>query len=547
MNYFRMKRSKYKERFITDILMGDMESGDVGFLIYAYNKLGLRGNKRIRQMWKAYKKISQNPAYEDIIRIIVEEIFQKGNKELFNDLMAYYLERFPDVKEGFENNEDNIEEWVKIYDGPDNKSDSGLPSFLRKSFVMLYCVTYGEPGAVKGFLTIWGEWRNEHYMDGKYSFYDKQRNRGTTIQMLCEHAGAINSRYIHRQYEEIIKQQRKEMADYYEIEEDEIEEFVLESILHSTENLREIDNSLYAVEFENIQDGLNHICKKYHMNQLELWDYSNWRHYLDMIKDIFIDWCKRECRNFMLEQLDEGVIDMEEASVFVHGDPERCLSELMVMFWFECYAMNQQKIWDEYYSNFSFDRPEKDSEELCMANARLTDELSQCKKKLQQYADADSERKRKENKEAKKADRQYIEKIASLEKKLEEYEIEMAHQKKVLSDMDTYISLIETGNNLNDATEEADISKIYNNNILFVGGLPEMISRLKAVFSTATFVDNETMAFPQKIDLIVLLGGDTDNALYYTYIGFARDKGIEVIYCNGSNAESITMQVAGCL
>lgn len=316
MNYFKMKRSKYKERFITDILMGDMESGDVGFLIYAYNKLGLRGNKRIRQMWKTYKKISQNPAYEDIIRIIVEEIFQKGNKELFNDLMAYYLKRFPDVKEGFENSEDNIEEWVKIYDGPDNKSDSGLPSFLRKSFVMLYCVTYGEPGVVKGFLTIWGEWRNEHYMDGKYSFYDKQRNRGTTIQMLCEHAGAINSRYIHRQYEEIIKQQRKEMADYYEIEEDEIEEFVLESILHSTENLREIDNSLYAVEFENIQDGLNHICKKYHMNQLELWDYSNWQHYLDMIKDIFIDWCKRECRNFMLLLLFPGRLHGRSNSFF---------------------------------------------------------------------------------------------------------------------------------------------------------------------------------------------------------------------------------------
>ena len=547
MNYFRMKRSKYKERFITDILMGDMESGDIRFLIHAYKKLGLRGNKRIRQMWKTYKKISQNPVCEDIIRIILDEIFQKENKELFNDLMAYYLEKFPYVKEAFENNEDNIEEWVKIYDGPDNKRDSGLPAFLRKSFVMLYCVTYGEPGAVKDFLTIWTEWWNEHYMDGKYSFYDKQRNCGTAVQMLCEHAGAINSRYIHRQYEEIIKQQRKNMADYYEIEEDEIEEFVLERILRDTENLRDIDNTLYAVEFENIQDGLNHICKKYHMNQLALWDYSSWQHYLDMIKDIYIDWCKRECRNLLLDQLDEGVIDMEEASVFVHGDPERCLSELMVMFWFECYAMNQQKIWDEYYSNFSFDSPEKDSEELCMANARLTEELSQCKKKLQQYADAESERKRRENKEAKKADRQYNENIALLEKKLKEYEKEVAYQKEKLADMDTYISLLESGNEPENSVENVDYSKLYSHRILFVGGLPETISRLKSVFSTATFIDNETMSAPQKTDLIVLLTGYMNHALYYKYIGLARDKGIKMTYCNGSNIDLITKQVACCL
>lgn len=547
MNYFRMKRSKYKERFITDILMGDMESGDIGFLIHAYKKLGLRGNKRIRQMQKIHKKISQNPACEDIISIIVEEIFQKGNKELFNDLMAHYLERFPYVKEGFENNADNIEEWVKIYDGPDNKRDSGLLAFLRKSFVMLYCVTYGEPGAVKDFLTIWTEWWNEHYMDGKYSFYDKQRNCGTAVQMLCEHAGAINSKYIHRQYEEIIKQQRKEMADYYEIDEDEIEEFVLDSILRDTENLRDIDNTLYAVEFENIQDGLNHICKKYHMNQLELWDYSSRQNYLDMIKDIFIDWCKRECRNYLLDQLDEGVIDMEEPSVFIYGDPERCMSELMVMFWFECYAINQQKIWDEYYSNFSFDSPEKDSEELCMANARLTEELSQCKKKLQQYADAEAERKRIENKAAKKANHQLTEKIAMLEKKLEEYEKEMARQKEVLLARDTYIDLLEAGNDMEGYVKEADISKLYSHRILFVGGLPEIISRLKSVFSNATFIDNETMPAPQKTDLIVLLTGYMNHALYYKYIGLARDKDIKMTYCNGSNIESITMQVASCL
>ncbi|MCM1236331.1 MAG: hypothetical protein NC489_40130, partial [Ruminococcus flavefaciens] len=166
------------------------------------------------------------------------------------------------------------------------------------------------------------------------------------------------------------------------------------------------------------------------------------------------------------------------------------------------------------------------------------------KKKLQQYADADAERKRKDNKEVKAAGRQYIEKIGLLEKELAKREEYEAEQEEMRADMDSYISLIESGNDFEDSVENVDdYPKFYSSKILFVGGMPDMVSRLKAVFCTSTFVGNENAPLPQKTDLIVLLAGQA-RAQIYKYIRFARNKGIKVVYCNGTDIELIKKQIA---
>lgn len=553
MFYKEINRHEFLERVITDILYADMEEGNVEFLKLAYDKLGLHDGKRIMKMRKKYNKISQNIAnavHEDIIGIIVEEICRKGNKGLYDDLMTYYKERFPHVKEKLENSENNAHKWMDIYESL-SQNDREIVAFLKKSFVLLYCITYGQKEAIKTLLDICKEedWMNEHYKDGKLLFYDRLKIRINSVLQIFEECDGLDISEYDFMSDRLIKEQREMMADYFQIEPEEIEEFVLDHILCNMHGIYGDGNELFDMKFEGIQDELNDICKKYHITQLEFWDSSIRQHYIEMIKKIYRKWCKRENRNLISDGHEDGdsLVVYGYTSPFNHGDAERCLSELMTLFWFENYAINQQKFLDEYYKNFSFDSHGKDQEELRQANASLTEELSQCKKKLQKYVDAESERKRIENKEAKKADRQYVEKNALLEKKLEEYEKEMAHQKEMLANRDTYISLLESGNDSENSVENVDYSKLYSNRILFVGGLPEMISRLKSVFNTATFVGNETMAVTQKTDLIVLLTGYMNHALYYKYIGLARDKGIKVTYCNGSNIESITTQIAGCL
>ena len=550
MYYKKIERHEFLERVITDILYADMEEGNVEFLKLAYDKLGLHDGKRIMKMRKKYNKICQNIAnavHEDIIGIIVEEICRKGNKGLYDDLITYYKERFPHVKEKLENSEDNAHKWMEIYESF-SQNDREIAAFLKKSFVLLYCITYGQKEAIKTLLDICKEeeWMNEHYKDGKLLFYDRLKIRINSVQQIFEEGDGLDISEYDFMSDRLIKEQREMMADYFQIEPEEIEEFVLDHILCNMHGIYGDGNELFDMRFEGIQDELNDICKKYHMTKLEFWDASKRRHYIEMIKKIYKKWCKRESRNLISDGHEDGdsLVVYGYTSPFNHGDAERCLSELMTLFWFENYAINQQKLLDEYYKNFSFDSHGKDQEELRQANASLTEELSQCKKKLQQYADAESERKRIENKAAKKADHQLTEKIAMLEKKLEEYEKE---KKEMLADIDTYISLLESGDEPENSVENVDYSKLCSSRILFVGGLPEMISRLKSVFNTATFVGNETMDVPQKTDLIVLLTGYMNHALYNKYIGLARDKGIKMTYCNGSNIESITMQVANCL
>ena len=113
--------------------------------------------------------------------------------------------------------------------------------------------------------------------------------------------------------------------------------------------------------------------------------------------------------------------------------------------------------------------------------------------------------------------------------------------------MREYIRLVEAAGDKAIKAEEADYVKIFNHKIVFVGGAPETKSRLKAVFRTAAFIKDENMPVPAKADLIVLLAGNTDHALYYKYIGAAREKRIKVIYCNKTEIESVTAQVCNSL
>lgn len=236
MHYKKINRNEFIERVITDILYADMEGGNVGFHKLAYDELGLHDGKRIMQMRKKYNKISPdigNAVYEDITGIIVEEICRRGNKDLYDDLMTYYKERFPYVKEKFDNSEDKAHKWMEIYDASFTQNDSEIAAFLKKSFVLLYCITYGQKGAVKTLLDICKEekWMNEHYKDGKLLFYDRQKIRINSVQLISEERDGVDISEDDFMLDRLIKEQRELMADYFQIEPEEIEEFVLDHIL----------------------------------------------------------------------------------------------------------------------------------------------------------------------------------------------------------------------------------------------------------------------------------------------------------------------------
>lgn len=556
-----MKIKEITRRLIVDILYAALEDGDVGFLKNAYDELKLHDNKRIRKMRKNWNKISSkavNTVYEDIIGIIVEEICQKANRGLLDDLMGYYLKRFPDVQERIDDFGDDIEglldHQTSIYpfvqerdedEGEyrisainDNFSESGsdYADFLKRSLILLYAITAcKEKGA--GVYTYIGKFQKQmlsHYKASRFLFYARQQKIGYRIQWLKNKK--VNKTFdSDSQY--FIIHMRNLFSMVYEMAPEKMEEFILDEVLCMGDELQEYNNTLYNLNPIGIGEMMGSICKKLHMNSLEILDSTNRKKYIGAIKEIFEEWCRNEMGNIRFEYCNGLATGSHKIDKLDLG---KCVSEVAAAFLFQCYVESQQGIWDDYYKNFSFDSKAEVMEELYEKCSRLNDENIQYRKKIQSYEEADSLRKKQQNKKAKESDRQYTEKIALLEKQIGE-------RAMLQENMGEYIRLVEAAGDDAIKAEEADYVKIYNNKIAFVGGAPENVSKLKAVFRTAAFIKDENMPVPAKADLIVLLAGNTDHALYYKYIGAAREKRIKVIYCNKTEIESVTAQVCNSL
>ena len=560
-----MKIKEITRRLIVDILYAALEDGDVGFLKNAYDELKLHDNKRIRKMRKNWNKISSkavNTVYEDIIGIIVEEICQKANRGLLDDLMGYYLKRFPDVQERIDDFGDDIEglldHQTSIYpfvqerdedEGEyrisainDNFSESGsdYADFLKRSLILLYAITTCKDNSTGAhtYIRKIQEQMFANYKDEKFLFYDRQQKIANRIQWVKIIEG--DSCYFTRFKTLFIQDMRRLFSQVYDIAPEKMEEYILDEIIGMGGELHEYKNTLYKLNPIGIREMMDSICKKLHVNTLEILDSANREKYIRTIKEIFEKWCRNEMANIGYDYNYDLGTGINEPVGIDELDLERCVSEVAAAFLFQCYVEIQQGIWDEYYKNFSFDSKAEVMEELYEKCSRLNDENIQYRKKIQSYEEADSLRKKQQNKKAKELDKQYTEKVALLEKQIGE-------QALLQENMREYIRLVEAAGDKAIKAEEADYVKIFNHKIVFVGGAPETKSRLKAVFRTAAFIKDENMPVPAKADLIVLLAGNTDHALYYKYIGAAREKRIKVIYCNKTEIESVTAQVCNSL
>ena len=211
-----MKKKELIRRFVTNILYAGLEQGDVGFLKKNYNELKLYDKIRISEMRIKWNKVSSkaaNAVYEDIIGIIVEEICQKGNRELLDDLMEYYLKRFPDIQKSTEDFGDDIEGQLEyqlgIYpsvqgkDGNDGghrisvnnenspESVSDYTDFQKSNLVLLYAITACKENGTEAYTYIkkFQEQMRGNYKDKRFLFYDRQRKIVDRIQWVKNKKG----------------------------------------------------------------------------------------------------------------------------------------------------------------------------------------------------------------------------------------------------------------------------------------------------------------------------------------------------------------------
>lgn len=542
MDYKMLIKNKYFKKAVTDVLYSDLEAGNVDFLKMAYEHLEINMEwiMKVRENNSKIASKATYVVYEDIISIIVEEICHKKNKELYQCLIEFYLDRFPDTKKRFEDCGNDAKKWTDLcfhLIGLNSPSD-----MLESNYMFLYIITYGEGEDVKIFLKK-HRGAMELCQGEQFIFYEK-KNKIVDCCDWLEKFYHVHNLETSKMFLTMVKNCKNALADYLKESRDEFKAHYDEILFYYMVE-KEYSGKHMGVYSIDVIGGMDSICKKYHVNQPALVS-SKTRVYLKVIRNIFNQMCMELLFNYCTYTEEAGNrVSLEEiCSRLKFRSPEIVISELTSRFWIECYMMSQKELFDEYYNDFSFDKNGMDKEKICKENNCLKDELSKCKKSLQQYADADAERKKQQNQEAKKENRQNNEKITSLQKQLDEQKKAFEKQARTMEDMKEYIALVESANNIESDSEKLDISKIYQHRILFVGGRQETVTRLKAVFSTASFVTNETMQIPQKTDIIVLMAENMNHALYYKYIGHAREKGIKVIYCNGTNVETITNQVA---
>ncbi|MCM1258606.1 MAG: hypothetical protein NC307_12220 [Roseburia sp.] len=546
MKYFDYMETCYVESLATDILYADMNiKGNVDFLTMAYDKLGIDA-VRVMKMRKKWPKISSRAVhaiYEDIIGIIIEELCQKGNSDLCMDLIDFYSQRFPFVKEQLGDCRQGAKELLCTAERI-QKSDSD--DLILQSFTLLYCYAYGDSGVRRTLLMdrLYVHRRYiDHFRGARNCFLEDE-----DILPGCNHWGGepitISEFKNTELFREFVETQKDVVSEFCGVITSRFEPFFVEYLTM----LDMLNFSYVNLDGLATLENWNAVCRKHGRNQLIIFEAKD-AVYLDMLRDIFEGMCMKEVILRCPGDSDEddettGIEILEEICKQKINNPEAFLKELMLTFWFECYLMSQEEMYDKYYEWMSYDLAGIDIKETIKENDRLKEELSQCRKKLQQYADADSERKKQQDHEAKKDGRKNNEKIASLEKQLEEKNRALEKQAETMENLKAYAALVEDASNLMSGTESVDISKIYQHKVLFVGGRQETVTRLKAVFSTAGFVADETVQTRQKADLIVLMPGLKHQSTYYEYIGFAREKGIKVTYCNGTDVEAITRQVA---
>lgn len=330
---------------------------------------------------------------------VLQEIHQKDNKELYVDFMNYYLKRFPAVQERIDEYGDDIEGLIEhqmeIYpflqceeiDCEDYISynmgfqvdafpdcDGDYSEFLKRSIILLYGITNCKSSRVKTYLEELRLNIDRHCENGKYLFYDRQRNRGDIIQWLKKEENYECSDYGLAKYTDIMRQMASESL---KVEPENFEEKIFDMVLNSIENLYDSGKSLYKMQYLNSSDILYGICKKLHMNIVEIWWDGDWELCIDRIREIFKEWCKNEYYNIEFSRC----YDANEKEI-LSSVPIRCVDDVISIFLFECYAVSQQSMWDEYYKNFSFDSMDVVVEELRKECDRLNAENIQYRNKL---------------------------------------------------------------------------------------------------------------------------------------------------------------------
>lgn len=508
---------------ITNIIRKDVNRGDTEFLEMVYTRLRLQDNGRILEkapyLYKLLASDIRDNLYVSITDIILDEIFDEDNREIFSLFMAYQMSRFPSIRDDaakYDMDEGLFESYIK------NEPESLYST--EKESRLLYHLLCQKNEANRNAIIKHYEKKCLVYEEDIYSI-----DPLTELSQILE----ISDLKSNRTYQKFLSDQRKIITDYLGIKYGSLERFLINPVAWKSDCKKDewmqfigleanLMNVLQKHEFFTnfyIEDKDEKLC-----SDIINWNFENLCN--SMLFNMSLYFCVRERKPTLNELI--SITSIEDPQIFI--------VKLFILFHYDLLAEEMEKIISELYKNVSFDcmSGADREQELVSENSCLRSEVEKLKEKLEQQDAVHRKAILKQSKEAKKERHEYEDQIRRLKKQLE-----AAVKSNCNPDR---MSVYKEGMTEESAPEEKDkksigMSVLSDKKILFLGGSPKMVRKLKKKFSDAYFVNEKNTSFPDRVDLAVILADFASHSLVQKFKSWNKD--VKIMECRFTNVDMI--------
>ena len=365
---------------------------------------------------------------------------------------------------------------------------------------------------------------------------------------LIEEKWGIDDLYENKIFMRFVKKRREDLASFLKCGETKLHLFLFHIVFEHIEYKNSKNTKPQKKELqrfsEKLFDKLEVVCKK---NVIGMqWLIPNTENALPELLDECINqslceivWSKYIEKQDLGEEFN---ISMLIRNVMIEN-PVEFLKDVITIFFFEVSAKALNKCLDFTHENFSIDK------------FLRCDSSSLLKAKVSEYGTIITEKDNSlENQERE---------IESLNLRIQQLEKQLSHETAVqasesekklnknerlrekIAAYEEYFSLQDAKDEiLEDSEDKVDISEISDKRMLFIGGRSEVVQKLKFVFPSSVFVQDEVRKISFiDFERVIMFPKFMNHSLFYKYITRTRRQGIKAVFCNANNLEQVHRKI----
>lgn len=505
---------------MSNIMRKDFNRGNTEFLEMFYKDLCKQNNGRLREkmpyLYELPAGAIRDSLYAAIMDVILDEIVNEKNREIFSLFMEHQMGRFPSIKddaEKYNTDEGLFESYIK------NEPES-MQSTEKESRLLYHLLCETNESNINAII--------KHYQK-ELLIYEED--------ICCTDLSAKLSRMLeiddlksNKAYQKFLADQRKTITDYLGIKYGGLERFLLNPAAWNSDCGKDKQMQFICLE-ENLIDVLlkHEFFMNFYIEDMDeklCADIINWN-FENLCNAMLYDKCFYFKEQPTLNKLISAT-SMKNPQIFA--------VKLFLLFHYDLLVEEMEKIIRKLYKNVSFDcMPGADREqELASENSCLRSEVEKLREKLEQQDAAHRKTILKQSKEAKKERHEYEDQIRRLKKQLEAAVKSNCGPCRMPADKE---GMPEECVPEEKDKKSSDMSGLSGKKILFLGGSPKTVKKLKKKFSDASFVNEKNASFPDRVDLAVILADFASHSLVQKFKSWNKDA--KIMECRFTNVDMI--------